>query len=78
MTGRLVRWLVLLTVLAAFAAFVWPTRWRFDHMTVEGDVVPVRIDRFTGNADMLVPDDGWVPVEAPPGGATTSPTGRAD
>jgi hypothetical protein len=62
---RLLRWLVVLGLLAAFALFVWPTRFRYDHMTVDGNIVPVRIDRLTGDADMLVPDDGWVPVESP-------------
>lgn len=52
-------------VVLAFALFVWPTRWRYDHMTVEGNIVVVRINRMSGAADMLVPDDGWVPVEAP-------------
>jgi hypothetical protein len=60
------RGLLLLLALAAFVMFVWPTRWRYDHMTVDGDLVPVRIDRLTGDADMLVPDEGWQPVEAPP------------
>ena len=55
-------WLLLFL---AFAVYVWPTRWRYDHMTVDGNIVPVRMDRFSGDADMLVPDDGWVPVEAP-------------
>ncbi|MEQ1831446.1 MAG: hypothetical protein ABL977_00210 [Candidatus Eisenbacteria bacterium] len=49
----------------AFLLFVWPTRWRYDHMTVDGNIVLVRLDRFSGDADMLVPDEGWVPVEAP-------------
>lgn len=57
---------VLLLVAIAFAFWVWPTRWRYDHMTVDGDFVPVRINRITGAADMLLPDHGWVPVEAPP------------
>ena len=57
---------VLLLLLLAFALWVWPTRWRYEHMTVDGDFVPVRIDRISGNADMLLPDHGWVPVEAPP------------
>ncbi len=78
MIGRLVRWAVAIALVGAFAAFVWPTRWRYDHMTVDGDIVPVRIDRFSGDADMLLPDDGWVPVEAPEGGATQSPTARVD
>ena len=62
------RWfgpLVALLLVLAFATWVWPTRWRYDHMTVEGDIVPVRVDRITGRADMLIPDHGWVPVEAP-------------
>ncbi|MCC6350441.1 MAG: hypothetical protein IT347_12710 [Candidatus Eisenbacteria bacterium] len=76
--GSLARALVLLLLIAAFAAFVWPTRWRYDHMTVDGDFVPVRIDRFTGDADMLVPDSGWIPVEAgsdPQPGASASRAG---
>lgn len=62
------RWLapaIGLFVLLLFAVYVWPTRWRYDHMTVEGNIVLVRMDRFSGDADMLVPDDGWVPVQAP-------------
>ena len=55
-------WLLLVGLLAVY---VWPTRWRYDHMTVDGNIVPVRMDRFSGDADMLVPDEGWVPVEAP-------------
>jgi hypothetical protein len=27
----------------------------------------VRINRVTGDADMLVPDEGWVPVEGEAG-----------
>lgn len=57
-----VLWIVLVL---AFTLFVWPTRWRYDHMTVDGNIVPVRMDRFSGEADMLVPDEGWVPVRAP-------------
>ena len=61
------RWIVPLVFLAgvlAFAAFVWPTRYRYDHMTVDSNFVIVRVDRFNGNADMLVPDEGWLPVES--------------
>jgi len=61
---RLVRLLVVLAILAAVALFVWPTRYRYDHMTVDSNFVIVRIDRFNGNADMLVPDEGWLPVES--------------
>ena len=63
---RLLRWLrvlVVLLLLAALAVYVWPTRFRYDHVSVDGNTYPVRIDRFTGDSDMLVPDQGWVPVE---------------
>ena len=72
-----IRWLIVLGIVAAFAAFVWPTRWRYDHMTVDGDLVPVRIDRFSGDADMLVPDEGWIPVEEPADGTQGEPTHRS-
>lgn len=54
-----------LLLVMLFALFVWPTRWRYDHMTMDGNIVPVRMDRFSGAADVLVPDEGWMPVEAP-------------
>lgn len=54
-------WLWLLAVVA-FVMLVWPTRWRYDRITIEGDVVIVRLDRLTGEADMLLPDAGWVPM----------------
>jgi hypothetical protein len=61
-------WRILaLLVLAALAIYVWPTRYRYDHVSVDGNTYPVRIDRFTGASDMLVPDQGWVPVEGDSG-----------
>lgn len=57
-------WKLLLTaVVIGFVMYVWPGRYRYDHLSVEGATYPVRIDRLNGNADMLVPDEGWVPVE---------------
>jgi len=76
---RFVRWLprlLLLALLVAFAVFVWPTRYRWDHMTVDGNLVPVRIDRFNGDADMLVPDQGWLPVEGTDDGSGAAPASR--
>ena len=55
--------LLILGLIAAFVIFVWPTRYRYDHINFESATYPVRIDRVNGNADMLVPDEGWVPVE---------------
>jgi hypothetical protein len=49
------------TVLAAgFVLFIWPTRYRYDRLqmlgeTAPGPVYPVRIDRFTGEAEILLP-----------------------
>ena len=71
--GAILRASILLAIVGAFVLFVWPTRFRYDHMTVDGNLVPVRIDRLTGDADMLVPDDGWVPVEAPQDATPGSP-----
>jgi hypothetical protein len=70
---RTIRRLLFLALLAAFALFVWPTRFRYDHMTVDGNLVPVRIDRVNGDSDMLVPDQGWVPVEGQAEGLGTTP-----
>lgn len=71
--SRVLRALLLLLIAASFVLFVWPTRWRYDHMTVDGNIVVVRINRMSGEADMLVPDEGWMPVEAPPGGVSAEP-----
>lgn len=44
----------------AFVLFVWPTRYRYDRLqmlgeTASGPIYPVRIDRFTGAAEILLP-----------------------
>ena len=62
-----------LLFLVAFVVYVWPTRFRYDHMTVDGNLVPVRIDRLNGDSDMLVPDEGWVPVEGTDSTQGTTP-----
>ncbi len=63
--GRLLVLAIVLCALLAGAcfAYVWPTRWRWDHVTVSGETYPVRIDRITGHADVLLPGDGWTPIE---------------
>lgn len=76
---RILRWLprlLLLAIVAAYMLLVWPTRFRYDHMTTDGNLVPIRIDRFNGNADMLVPDEGWVPVEGTDAGAGNNPAAK--
>jgi len=61
---RLFSILILLGALA-FLAFVWPTRWRYDHITVDKDTYLLRVERLTGHADILVPEMGWTPAEEP-------------
>jgi hypothetical protein len=63
MTLRILRVLLVTALFAALAVFAWPTRWRYDHMTVGEDTYPVRIDRITGHADILLPGEGWTPAE---------------
>ena len=69
--------LVLLALALAFVVYVWPTRFKYDHLSTEGNTYPVRIDRINGNSDMLVPDEGWIPVEGQDGsGSEAAPTPR--
>ncbi|MEO5617447.1 MAG: hypothetical protein ABIS67_06720 [Candidatus Eisenbacteria bacterium] len=57
--------LVFMIVAFAFLVFVWPSRWRYDHITVDKDTYLVRVARLTGHVDILVPELGWTPAEAP-------------
>jgi hypothetical protein len=62
---RILFLLVLLVGLVATVSFVWPTRWRYEHISVDGDSYLVRIDRMSGHVDILVPESGWTPSEQP-------------
>ena len=59
--------LVLLTfaVVFALAAFVWPTLYRYDHIQWNGGNFPVRINRFTQRADILMDQLGWHSMDSP-------------
>jgi hypothetical protein len=65
---RLAGWALAGLLVVSFAFYVWPTRWRYDHMTDQGETLIVRIDRVTGDAEVLLPDQGWVPVADEDGG----------
>jgi len=67
---RVVLWIVVTGFSWLFFSIVWPTRYRYDHVLTEDETYPVRIDRFTGDADMLTPD-GWVPMQSEDGGDST-------
>jgi hypothetical protein len=69
----LTRSLIALAILSIFflAVFAWPTRYRYDHWKD----VPVRIDRFSGRAEVL-DYDGWrelKPTPTPEGFITRPP-----
>ena len=46
-------------VVVIMALTVWPTLYRYDHFTENGHTYPVRIHRFTGEAQMWYPEAGW-------------------
>ena len=57
-------WMILLVlVIAAAIAWIWPTMYRYDKIIVSQDTYIVRVHRITGHADILVPEQGWVPAE---------------
>jgi hypothetical protein len=52
----------LLLVLVALL-LLWSVRFRFDHIVVDNETYLVRVHRVTGDADILIPGEGWVPAE---------------
>jgi hypothetical protein len=50
--------LIAVLVVGLFGWFVWPTRYRYDHLKFGQMNLPVRIDRFSGRAEALYPS-GW-------------------
>lgn len=63
---RLVLALAVATLIVLFLFFVWPSRYRYTEMRMNGDQYPVRIDRFTGEAEMLLPA-GWTELSTTTG-----------
>lgn len=54
---------IALGLLLLFGVYIWPTRYSYDHMRT-GDVsLLIRIDRFSGKADILIPGKGWIDAE---------------
>jgi hypothetical protein len=51
---RLAQWALVIVVVLVALLTTWPTPWRFEHACTR----LVRINRFTGAADLLM-DDGW-------------------
>ncbi len=67
---RLVLATLAVSLLAAFALFVWPSAYRY----TEWEKMPVRINRVTGRAWVLTAN-GWFPLDPAPTTATT-PAGQ--
>jgi hypothetical protein len=55
--------ILLITVAGAAALFVWPTKWRNDTLTIDSDQFPVRVNRFTGQTEVLYPE-GWEEIKS--------------
>jgi len=49
---------IILAALVAFAAGVWPTRYRVEQGALRGQPVTLRTDRFSGEVQYLTPV-GW-------------------
>jgi hypothetical protein len=47
-----------------FVRYVWPTKYSYDRIQLGGYEFPVRIDRFTGDAERLG-NAGWQPLRPP-------------
>ena len=61
---KLVMRVVVRLVLALLVlVLLWSVRFRFDHIVVDNETYLVRVHRVTGDADILIPGEGWVPAE---------------
>lgn len=64
---------LILSILAIFFFwFVWPTPYHFTEMKVGNNVLPVRINRITGETEMLYPT-GWGRLDDESGESTKKP-----
>jgi len=60
-----IKLLIMITATSAltvvFGCFVWPTQYRNSYLRSGGSSCPVRIDRFSGHAEILT-GSGWRPL----------------
>ena len=63
MVKNLISVMLRLLALLVVVLLLWSARFRFDHIIVEGETYLVRVHRVTGDADILIPGEGWVPAE---------------
>jgi hypothetical protein len=55
---------ILFILFALIAFFVWPTMYRYDHMIFNRNNLLVRINRLTGNTEVLSGTGGWISLDA--------------
>ena len=59
MKSKILFLLLIFAGLSACTIFIWPTRYRYDHIKVGENNLPVRTDRFNADTEVLYPT-GWV------------------
>jgi hypothetical protein len=66
--------IVCVTILIAAAVF-WPTIWRYGEYGAGANSLPMRTNRLTGEAQLMMPNLGWVSQtpEEPPGDLVALP-----
>ena len=63
MTGKQNLILIAIIVLVFIGIFVWPTLYRYSHITLQGRTYPVRVHRITGRTEILNPLVGhWTAI----------------
>ncbi len=58
MNKSLIATFLCIAIFSCLAVFVWPTRYRYDHMKIGENDLPVRTDRLGGKGEFLLPN-GW-------------------
>jgi hypothetical protein len=65
-------YLVVMAVVLLCGLFIWPTPYRYDQISIGAYSSPVRINRFTGQAERLIVS-GWVTMKTISGGGDVVP-----
>ena len=61
---KIVTRIVVRILLALVVVLVlWSVRFRYDRIVIDNETYLVRVQRVTGDVDILIPGEGWVPAE---------------
>lgn len=66
--------IAILFIISLCAFFIWPTRYRYDHVSAPGYSGPIRIDRLTGKVEQVQPGVGWISAGRAQALSTSRPT----